>query len=241
MPEHSEPYLDKDLVDYLSEFISKDLRLQMERILDLRTLCLTVVLEDVFQPHNASAAIRSCESFGIQDIHIIEGKKPYHPNKDIVMGASKWIELHRYGGNCGDQTKVCLERIKSQGYTIVATTPKEDAVPLDQLPVNKNLALCFGSEKNGLSCSALDSAELFTRIPTVGFTQSLNLSVSVAICLYQITGRIRKERMDWKLTSLQRKKILLSWLKKSVRNSHLIERRFLNLTPPITKQHPTDS
>ena len=141
----------------------------MERVLDLRTQSLTVVLEDVFQPHNASAAVRSCECFGIQDVHIVEGKFPYRLNKDVVLGASKWIELHRYGGPGVDHTRVCLDRIKGEGFAIAATTLSNDAVPIDQLNVSQNLALCFGSEEDGLSDTAMNLADLLVKIPMFGF------------------------------------------------------------------------
>ncbi len=199
----------------------------MERVLDLRTQSLTVVLEDVFQPHNASAAVRSCECFGIQDVHIVEGKFPYRLNKDVVLGASKWIELHRYGGPGVDHTRVCLDRIKGEGFAIAATTLSNDAVPIDQLNVSQNLALCFGSEEDGLSDTAMNLADLLVKIPMFGFTQSLNLSVSVAVCLYQITQKIRHTRTDWHLTPAQRRLTHLSWLRKSIRNAHLIEKQFL--------------
>ena len=198
----------------------------MARALDGRTRYATVVLEDIFQPHNASAAIRSCECFGIHDVHIIENRYEYRINPDVLMGSGKWVRLQRYNNPAADNTRSCLECLKSEGYRIAATVPDRDALPLSQAPLDKKIALMFGTEEEGLSEVALALADLRLTIPMSGFTQSFNISVSVALCLYEVSARLRTEKKDWPLTEKEKLDIGLDWLMNSVKNAEAICRRF---------------
>ena len=215
------------LCAHLAQFVTENKLARMKRVIESRTRAVTVVLEDLFQPHNASAAIRTSECFGVQDVHIIENRFAYQLNPDVVMGASKWVDLYRYGGEGGEHTTACFEGLKRKGYRIVATSLRDDSIPLEELPVEQDIALCFGTEEEGLSERAERLADLSVKIPMHGFTQSLNISVSVAVCLYELCRRIRRERDDWHLSQKERLDVQLSWLRSAVRNAKLVERRFL--------------
>lgn len=200
----------------------------MEQVLDLRTSHIRIVLEDIFQPHNASAVMRSCECFGIQHLHVIENRYTYTLNREVAMGSSKWIQLHRYNTAEADNTRSCLDDLRSRGYRIAATCLGGDSLPLGEVPVDKPLSLWFGTEEEGLSETVLNEADLRVHIPMFGFTQSFNISVSAAICLHDLRQRLAGTRLDWRLDADERRAVLLHWLRNTVRRADAHERAFLS-------------
>ncbi len=199
----------------------------METVLDQRTSHVQVVLEDIFQPHNASAVMRSCECFGIQHLHVVENRYPYSLNREVAMGASNWIHLHRYRGTKGDNSLSCIRHLKDQGHRLAATCLTREAIPMEELPLDKPLALWFGTEEDGLSEAVLEAADITVRIPMYGFTQSFNLSVSAAICLHDIRRRLIASDIPWKLSDPERRDVMRLWLRNAIRNADIIERSFL--------------
>jgi tRNA (guanosine-2'-O-)-methyltransferase len=189
---------------------------------------MTVVLEDIYQPHNASAVLRSCECFGIQDIHIIENQNEYHINPDVVMGSTKWLSINRYN-QFDDNTADTLTNLKTKGYRLVATSPHKKSADLQDFNASHGkFALLFGTELKGLSPLALDMADEFIRIPMTGFTESLNISVTAAICIHNLTHTLHRDNsISWHLTDEEKQEIKLDWLRNSIRKSHLIEKTFL--------------
>ncbi|MEW5844832.1 MAG: RNA methyltransferase [Bacteroidota bacterium] len=226
--ENIDKELRKKLIDYLSQFVY-DRRYQLfNDIVRNRTRYLAVVLEDIYQPQNASATLRTCDCLGVQDIHIIENRNRFSVDSEVDMGASKWLTLHRYN-NHENNTLEAINTLKDKGYRIVATTPHKNDCTIKELDLYKGkVALLFGTELTGLSDLALKSADEFVRIPMFGFTESFNISVSVAITLYELTGRLRDSRIDYWLTPDEQEEILLDWLRTSIRNSNLIEKRFFD-------------
>lgn len=206
------------LISFLREFISPNKSELIEKILPNRTRYLTVVLEDIFQPHNASAVIRSCESFGVQDIHIIEGNNRYRVNPDITLGSTKWVDIYRYNKENNDNTEACLSSLKQKGYKIVATTLKTESIAPENIPITEKLALCFGKEDMGLSEKAHQIADYFIKIPMLGFTQSLNLSVSAAVCMYDIVKRMRQEKIDSQLNDREMRLLKIQWYFRIIKN-----------------------
>jgi len=222
--------LQRQLVSYLSGFMTTRRNDLFRRIANQRTRYITVVLEDLFQSHNASAVLRSCECFGIQDVHFIENKFKYELNPDIALGSWKWLTLNRHADEV-DNTTECLAKLKAQGYRIVATSPhKQDTTP-DQLDLDKGkIALVFGTELDGLSKQALAMADEYVRIPMVGFTESFNISVSAALCIYQLTHRLRKSSLNWQLTDDEITSLILGWMRTSIRMSRSLENKFVENT-----------
>lgn len=217
-----------ELVQFLRDFVTDDRWQTINEVLDKRTRHLTVVLEDIYQPHNASAVLRSCDCFGIQDVHVIENRNEFDPNKGITIGADKWISLHSYDEQEKNNTVRCYQQLKGEGYQIIATTPHEGDTTIDEIPVDQKTALVFGAELEGLSDYALNHADGYARIPMVGFSESFNISVGAAICLYEFSTRLRNTRDDWSLTNQEKLDLQLGWLKKSIRASDQLVQRFLD-------------
>lgn len=215
---------------FLSNLITEKRLARMNEVLANRTRHLTIVLEDIYQSHNASAVLRSCECFGIHDIHIIENRNEYKVNPDVALGASKWVNLYIY--NEGDNnTVVCLEKLKKEGYRIVATTPHEKDYNIKELDIQNKTALVFGNELDGLSQCAKTMADAFVKIPMYGFTESLNISVSAAICLFTLSTELHQMATPWGLTKEEKTETLINWIKNTIKNPDKVEKEFILRIP----------
>jgi len=211
-----------EYLSYLEGFLTENRIEKFLKILGQRTNHFTIALEDIYQLHNTSAVMRSCEVFGIQNLHVVEEKYGKTINKEIAMGAQKWVDVTRYNSNAD-----CVKTLKEQGYQIIATTPHNDSCLLHEFDITKRSALFFGTERKGLSDEVLDEADGFLKIPMVGFTESLNISVSAAIVIQDITSRLRQSDIDWKLTEDEIFSRRLAWAKNSIRDIKRIEERYM--------------
>lgn len=217
------------LTDFLAQYITDNKKDKIEQALEHRTRHLTVVVEDVYQPHNASAVIRTCDCFGIQELHIIENRNRYNVNPDVALGASKWVDVIRHHEKKDvSNTPSCIDSLRERGYRIIATTPHRDDVNLAELPLDQKTALLFGNELEGLSEEAIKNADGFMRIPMVGFTESLNLSVSAAICIHFLRHKLEhSEGIYWKLSNEEKEEIRLRWYRSIIKKSEVLEQEFL--------------
>ena len=215
----------KALTDYLDGFVSERRKGRLVEVLDERTNHLTVVLEDVYQSHNFSAVLRSADIFGIQNIHFIENRNKYKISEDVSMGSTQWLTLNRYQ-KFENNTRECITQLKNKGYRIVATSLNERSVTLDQLNVDKPIALIFGTELTGISEDVQDMADEFVYLPMFGFTESFNISVCAALCMHELSTKIRAQVPDYKLTESEKKEIYLEWLKVSVKKHELMIKEF---------------
>jgi tRNA (guanosine-2'-O-)-methyltransferase len=209
----------KEQIEYLSGF-ALPARVEVLRDkLKSRTRYLTVCLENIYQSQNASAVIRSCDAFGVQDLHVIENIFDYQLNPDVSMGAEKWITLNRYEGSSAG----VVEHLRSEGYRIIATSPVEKGTSLDVFNLTAGkCAFFFGTELSGLSGDILNRADELLYIPLRGFVESLNISVSAAVIMHELTVRLRRRKTGWQLTEDERDTLMLHWLKLSVRSSEMI-------------------
>lgn len=222
----SQKNLNKEIVAYLSNFISDERRAKFDQVLNFRTKHITIALEDIYQPHNASAVLRSCDIFGIQDIHVIENRNAYTVSRDVALGSPKWLNLHKYSG-AENNTLNCINALKAKGYRIVATSPHKNDCVIEDLAVDKPLALIFGTELTGISDTVRREADAFVKIPMHGFTESFNISVSAALCLHTLVSKLHKSDINWHLTDSEKDELLLTWLRNTIHKSDLIERDFL--------------
>jgi len=214
------------LLDFLFGFITPERRKKFEYHIRFRTRYLTLVLEDIYQSHNASAVLRTCDCFGIQDVHIIENINPYKVNPDVALGSSKWLSIEKYNQS-ENNTVSCLSQLKKRGYRIICTTPhKEDYTPAT-IPLDSKLALVFGTELAGLSPESLEMADGFIKIPMVGFTESLNISVSAAIFIHTLTDRLRNSKINWSLSESEKQSILLAWTMQTIKKSEILISEYL--------------
>jgi tRNA (guanosine-2'-O-)-methyltransferase len=215
------------LIRHLGQFVTERRLQVISNVLTSRTRYLTVVLEDIYQPHNASAVLRSCDCFGIQDVHIIENRNKYQVNPDVALGSYKWLTLYKYNRE-ENNTAGALAKLKNEGYRIVATTPHEGGYSLEDFDLQKGkAALVFGTELDGLTDQAISLADEYLTIPMVGFTESLNISVTAAVILFTLSSRLRKSDITWKLTASEVIDLKLQWLKNSIKGSDLIEKSFI--------------
>ena len=216
----------KELRDYLFEFISENKQNLFHSIIEDRTRHLTVVLENIYQPHNASAVLRSCDLFGVQDVHIIENSNAYTLSKEVALGSSKWLSLKKYNEE-KENTIACFDALRKEGYRIVATTPHTKDVMLADLPLDQKTALVFGTELTGLSDVAMENADAYVKIPMYGFTESFNISVSAALSLYQLTDNMRKSAIEWQLNDIEKIEIQIAWAMNVIKKSELIVEDFI--------------
>ena len=219
--------MDDQLIAYLETFITERRKELFNTVIKFRTRYITVVLEDIYQPHNASAILRSCDCFGIQNVHILENRNKYEVNSEIALGSDKWLNLFRYNYD-KDTLKERISTLRSNRYRIVATTPHEPTTELGQFNLEKGpVALLFGTELEGLTAEIKNEADEFLKIPMFGFTESLNISVSAAIILQHLTNRLHQSNISWKLSTEEENEVKLNWLRKSVKNSEAIEKEFI--------------
>ena len=214
------------LLTYLEGFVTDKRKNLFRNILQDRTRHFTVVLEDIYQQHNASAVIRSCDIFGIQDVHVIENKYNSKVSRHIAKGSQKWLTFNRYNED-KNNTIDCLENLKSKGYQVIATTPHNDSCVLHDFDITKKSAFVFGVEKAGVSDDVMKNADGFLKIPMVGFTESLNISVAAAIVLENLSHKLRNSTLDWALTVEEQQILYASWIEKTIKNVDEIKERFI--------------
>jgi tRNA (guanosine-2'-O-)-methyltransferase len=201
------------LVHYLASFLSDHKLDLLPRLLLNRTRHLTVVLEDIHKHHNASACLRSCDCFGIQDVHIVENYNEYMVADSIALGASQWLTTQKYNAEGGENTEACLTSLKEAGYSIVMTSPHRANCDLETYDATQKTALVFGNEKSGASPVVREMADHVMRVPMHGFTESFNISVAVAVVLHHLVWRMRELKLPWQLTNDERDELLLEWVR----------------------------
>lgn len=214
---------DIDYLNYLEGFLTDNRKAKFLKVLENRTNHFTVAIEDVFQLHNTSAVMRSCEVFGVQQLNVIEEKFGKSIDKEIAMGAQKWVDVNRY-----ESIANCVESLKDKGYQIIATTPHENDCLMDDFDISKPSALFFGTERDGLSEEVMKNADGFLKIPMVGFTESLNISVSAAIILQNLMNRLRNSDVNWHLSEDEMLEKRMQWAKSSIKDIKRIEARYFS-------------
>ncbi|RIV68442.1 TrmH family RNA methyltransferase [Flagellimonas aequoris] len=213
--------VDLELLDYLEGYLTEERKQRFLEVLQLRTKHITVAIEDVFQMHNTSAIIRSCDVFGVQEVHVVEDRFAKKLDKNIAMGAEKWVDVHKYRN-----TSDCITTLKQQGYQIIATTPHEDSTLLPDFFPEKKSALFFGTEKEGLSEVVMRQADACLKIPMVGFSESLNVSVAAAIIIQDVAHKVRASQLDWRLTETEILEKRMNWTQKSIQHVKGIIKRY---------------
>lgn len=215
--------IELNLLTYLENFISENRKQRFIEVLSKRTKHFTIAIEDVYQMHNTSAVMRSCEVFGIQELNIIEQKYGKSIDKQIAMGAQKWVDIFEHSSS-----QFCIDNLREKGYQIIATTPHNDSCTIENFDITKPSALFFGTEKEGLSDEVINQADGYLKIPMVGFTESLNISVSAAIIIQDITNRLRNSDIEWQLSASEILEKRLDWTRKTIRDIENVESRFIS-------------
>ena len=218
--EHSDEWFQERL-DYMNEFITEERKEVLLRTVSQRTHYMCIMTENMFHPQNASAIMRHCEAFGIQQIHTVEDRCKFDPSVNIVRGTHKWVDVEHH-----ENTAEALATLKAEGYRIVATTPHRCSATPETFDVSKGkFALVFGTEHAGISDEVIEAADEFLMIPMCGMVESLNVSASAAILIYMLSERIRQTVDGWQLTDSEKLKLLTRWTMSSVRDYERILRR----------------
>lgn len=211
------------LYEILAEHLTTRKRELFDKAVDNRTRYLTLVLEDIYQAQNTSAIQRTAESWGVQDLHIIENEHYFKHHKRIAKGAGNWLTLHRYNDETNN-SETCFQNLKKEGYQIAVTMLDENAKSIYDIDLSKKTAIVLGTELTGASDIALKYADAKIIIPTYGFTESLNVGAAAAVITQTLTERIRKENRQWQLTEAEKLSLKIDWAKQSIYwSKHLVE------------------
>lgn len=214
---------DDELLEYLTQFLTESRLQRLEQALSWRTRHLVVVLEDLANAHNASACLRSCEGFGLQEVHAIESRNVLQVSPKIARGAGRWLEIVRHGGPAE-----CVSALRGRGYRLVATSPDPQATPVCEYDIGRKTALFFGNEHEGVSETVRREADEVLAVPMYGLSESFNISVSAAVCVYDLILRLRRSEAAWQLTEEDRRRLRADWIRRAIdprRLAHL-EARF---------------
>lgn len=225
--------MQKSIVEMLSEHVTEKRFELFKKVLNERTRYLTVVLEDIYQSQNASAVLRTCDCFGIQDVHIVENRNEFTVNPNVALGATKWLTLNHY--NQGDNNSLdAIKKLKKKGYRVIATTPHTNDVNLEDFDLNQGkTALVFGTELTGISNEVRENADGFLKIPMYGFTESFNISVSAAIVIHHLTHQMKEQGIPYNLSKDEREELLLSWLMKSIKGGEMLVKQHNDLNSDV--------
>lgn len=217
----------KECLEYMKSFLTESRKKKIDSVIGLRTRYVTLVLEDICHSHNASAAIRSCEAFGIQDIHIIENNYKFKLSPTVASGSAKWVDMIRYNRKDFDNTTECMLGLKEEGYRLYAAVPDPSAISISDIPLDSKVGILIGTEDTGLSQTAIDLADAKVTLPMYGYTESFNLSVASALCLREVTDSLRNSDISYNLSAEEKHNLLYKWVKLSVRGSEMLEKRFM--------------
>ncbi|WP_339865531.1 RNA methyltransferase [uncultured Algoriphagus sp.] len=220
--------IDQGWLDYISQYITDNKKSVMEKVLAQRTRFMTVVLEDIFKPHNASAVLRTCDCFGIQDVHVIEKVNVYKVNPFVTRGASQWIDLHKYHNKEGSAVQDCFSNLRDKGYKIYGTSPLPGSISIHDLEPDEKIALVFGNEHDGISPEVQESVDGLVHIPMLGFTESFNISVAASISLYELVKKVEKyNHSDFYLTEEEKQILRMKWYRSVVKRPDIHEKAYL--------------
>lgn len=200
-------------IDYLGQFVTDSRKARIEKVLAQRTRHIVVGLENIYQPQNASAVLRTCDCFGIQETYSVENTNKFYISTRVTHGAEKWVDTFRINEPDGGNTQRAIDHLKGNGYKIVSTTLNNYTHTLEEVPVNDKFALFFGTEATGISDSLAEQSDYRMIIPMQGFTQSFNVSVSAAISLSRLTERMRTSNVSWQLSEEEIMRIKHRWYK----------------------------
>ena len=202
----------------LSQFFSEQRKELFDRLILNRTRHISVMVEDIYQSHNASAVLRSCDCFGVQDVHVVEQHNKFNPCSEVAMGSNKWVDVYKY-----KKTLEAYDQMRSKGYQVIATTPHEKDTMIDSLDITKPTVLVFGTEQTGLTQEAIDNADGYVKIPMYGFTESFNISVSAALSLFCLTEKMRKqEDLDWQMSAEEQVDLKIRWSLQTIKEGEKV-------------------
>lgn len=197
-------------IEELGEPLTDHRKSLLTNALQHRTRHFTMVLEDLYDPHNISAVIRTAEVFGLQDIHIIEELNTYRINKSVLKGSFKWLSLYRYKSR-----QLAMQRLRAQGYRI-AVASTNHSVPIQELDLSIPTAFYLGSELKGNHPDTLEGADVAFILPQYGVTESMNVSVAGGVLMaYLNQFLLAQGRENYTLSEEDKQRLLFDWYERS--------------------------
>jgi tRNA (guanosine-2'-O-)-methyltransferase len=226
----------QDLIAFFANYVTENKLQKIEKVLEQRTRYVTVAIEDIYKPHNASAILRTCDCLGVQEVQVIENKNSYNVNPYVTRGSSQWVDIRRFRNKNENNTFHCYHYLRQNGYKIYAASPNVNGFDVNDIPLDHKIAFIYGNEHDGLSEYALEHADHYIKLPMFGFTESYNISVCAAICLFNTIQRLHLSGMDYKISDAEKDVLRLQWYRSVVKRSEILEKAFLkrqqNLTNP---------
>ncbi len=217
------------VVAALTPLVTEERKQRIEAVLDARLTSLSVALENLHDPHNGAAAIRSVEAFGLTRLHVIETKERFRSAAAVTIGCEKWISIAHYPDFAGFAGAMRAAGVAT--WAMVARTPGAEVTDIDQVDVSRPLVLVFGNERDGLSREAVAGCDGAASLPMFGFTRSFNLSVSVALAVQRLAERRRAHLgTGGDLGGPERALLRARWYVHSVRGADKIIRRYVSET-----------
>ena len=210
----------------LESLLTPNRKKRFDEVLNGRTDYMSIVLEDIYNPQNANAVIRSCDCFGIQNVHIIEDRNIHEERNETSKGAEKWLNINFYNTPHVNNRMNCVKQLKSEGYRIVSAMPHKQGVNLDVFDVTKGkFAIVLGNELHGVSNEIAELSDEYINIPMYGFTESLNLSVAGALCMHHLRLQMENKLDDWLIRGDALLNLRLLWVINSVGNGDFMLKR----------------
>jgi tRNA (guanosine-2'-O-)-methyltransferase len=200
----------------LSRFIQPKRLRRFSEVLRARTDDIVLVLEDVHDPHNIGAVLRSCDAFGVQRVILIGKSTHSNPARKVAQGTERWLTVERYA-----TAAEAIDALRREKYEIAVAVKRRGGIAIGRLRTKARLALWFGNEHDGASETAIAAADVHAWIPLVGMVESLNISVAAAISLYAVTEN-RRRGLPRALSA----KLRAEWTHRDVRGADAILRRF---------------
>jgi tRNA (guanosine-2'-O-)-methyltransferase len=196
-----------------------------ERIAPQRTKHIVVALENIQQDHNASAIMRTMDCLGFQELHLIEKNNNYQFQRDIALGAARWLDVVQHQQE-PEPVLDSIAHLRQKGYQIVATSPHVKASTPQNIDLSQPIALFFGAEKHGISEELSANADTFLHIPMHGFTESFNLSVSAALVLSALRTRLEASKIDWLMSEQQSTALKIAWCERILNGGPQLAQKF---------------
>lgn len=211
-PAEIEKYIhDFDFITYLASLMPESKQRRIEEVLPLRTRHVVTVIENVLDSNNTNAILRTSEALGIQEAHLVYGNIKYIPQKSVSKGAHLWMDTYRYGSASADNALQCIKQLKQKGFQLVVTSPNAKNT-MEQLDIQKPLAICFGQESRGISEQFLAAADVRISIPQYGFTESYNVAVAAGMILLPVMEKLRNSTVNWQLKEEEKNMLRKKWI-----------------------------
>lgn len=207
-------------IENLIQYITPERYAKICGVLENRTYHLTAVMENFYDPHNISAVIRSCDAFGIQNVHVIELDHKYYISRKVSRGTHNWVNIYKY-----HSSKECIQTLQKQGYKVYFADPRPEYPMIEDLPLDHKAAIIFGQEKDGITEETKQYADGGFRIPIYGFVESYNVSVSCALSLYSLTSRLHSsQKPEFFLSEVEKDQLLKHWLVKNTTVGNVLKK-----------------